>query len=169
MQDFTSDGAYNDFSRTNRLKSWDAIMMQRNNESHALPELHFLQNFATKHNWDVSHHFLNAAAEGTQAVIITNLVEQILWVNKSFIKMTGYSGREVYDRSPKMLQGKDTALIARIQIRKCISNRSVCSTDILNYRKNGQQYWCRVEIHPVYNHDRELVNFLSFEQEITPA
>ena len=142
-------------------------MMQRNNEPFTLPELHFLQNYARKHDWDVPPGFFNVVAKGTKAVVVTNLVENILWVNNSFSKMTGYSRREVYNKRPKMLQGKKTDLIARIKIRKCISNRFLCNTDILNYRKNGQEYLCRVEIHPIYNHGKELVNFLAFEEEIT--
>ena len=40
--------------------------------------------------------------------------------------------------------------------------------NVLNYRKSGDAYLCCVKIYPLFNKDRELVNYIAFENEIKP-
>lgn len=98
------------------------------------------------------------------AVILTDAAKRILWVNDDFTEITGYSLPEVVGRSPgKLLQGPDTEAEAVQKIRHGLKNNVPFRGEITNYRKNGEEYLCRLVIHPIFDDSQELVNFIAFE------
>lgn len=98
------------------------------------------------------------------AVILTNAQKRILWVNDDFTHITGYSLPEVVGKSPgRILQGPKTEPEAVNQIRQGLANELPFRGEITNYRKNGEEYLCRLVIHPVYDESQNLTNFIAFE------
>ncbi len=98
------------------------------------------------------------------AVILTDAQRRILWVNNDFTTITGYSSAEVYGLSPgKILQGPKTDPAAVKRIREGLASGISFTDTVTNYRKNGEEYPCKLIIHPIYNVDLQLVNFLAFE------
>ena len=98
------------------------------------------------------------------AVILTDAAKKILWVNEDFTKITGYVLPEVIGQHPgKLLQGPATEEEAVRQIRSGLRSNSPFRGEITNYRKNGEEYLCRLVIHPVFNNHQEVVNFIAFE------
>lgn len=98
------------------------------------------------------------------AVILTNAQRNILWVNDDFTHITGYTLPEAIGKSPgKLLQGPGSEPKAIEQIRQGLAARQPFRGQITNYRKNGEPYLCKLVIHPVYNKEQELTNFIAFE------
>ncbi len=98
------------------------------------------------------------------AVILTNASRRILWVNEDFAAITGYSLAEVAGKSPGgLLQGSGTEPDAVAQIRHSLANEVPFRGEITNYRKNEEEYLCRLVIHPVYDDQQQLTNFIAFE------
>lgn len=97
------------------------------------------------------------------AVILTDANRKILWVNNDFTEITGYSLSEVQGKKPSLLQGKDTEPEAIQLLRDRLNEQVKVSTQITNYRKNGDAYPCSLTIHPVFDTDQKLTNFLAFE------
>ncbi|MBV6655813.1 MAG: helix-turn-helix domain-containing protein [Mameliella sp.] len=98
------------------------------------------------------------------AVILTNANRRILWVNDDFTHITGYTLPEVVGKSPGgILQGPKTEPEAVNQIRQGLISELPFRGEITNYRKNGEEYLCRLVIHPVYNEQHQLTNFIAFE------
>lgn len=98
------------------------------------------------------------------AVILTDSTKKILWVNDDFTKITGYSLPEVYGRSPgHLLQGPSTESDAVQQIRQGLKSQMPFRGEITNHRKNGEAYLCRLVIHPVFNDEQLLTNYIAFE------
>jgi PAS domain S-box-containing protein len=98
------------------------------------------------------------------AVILTNAQKHILWVNEDFTEITGYSLPEVIGKSPGgILQGPNTEPEAVSQIRQGLSNKLPFRGEVTNYRKNGEEYLCRLVIHPVFNESQQLTNYIAFE------
>ncbi len=98
------------------------------------------------------------------AVILTDKERKILWVNQDFTEMTGYSLDEVIGRSPgHILQGPDSEIEAINRIRKGLENRTPLKDQLINYRKNGEPYICKLVIHPIFGSDQELTHFIAFE------
>ena len=97
------------------------------------------------------------------AVILTDAQRKILWVNDDFTEITGYTLTEVIGKKPSLLQGPKTEKDAINRIRRSLENEVAFMEEITNYRKNGEPYICRLVIHPVFNRDQQLTNYIAFE------
>ncbi|PHN01803.1 helix-turn-helix domain-containing protein [Flavilitoribacter nigricans] len=98
------------------------------------------------------------------AVILTDARKHILWVNNDFTELTGYTLGEAIGRQPgRLLQGADTDPNDVRRIGQALSAQIPFKDEILNYRKNGEAYTCRLVIHPVFDAQHELCNFIAFE------
>lgn len=97
------------------------------------------------------------------AVILTDSERRIQWVNDDFTNITGYTFQEVLGRKPNILQGKNTKMSSIERIKKGLAGKVPFKAEILNYRKDGEEYLCRLVIHPIFNISDELTNFIAFE------
>ncbi len=96
-------------------------------------------------------------------VILTDAQRKILWVNDDFTIITGYTLSEVIGQKPSLLQGRDTDANSIKRLRKALESQVPFKDEIINYRKNGEEYLCKLVIHPIFNDDKQLVNFIAFE------
>lgn len=100
------------------------------------------------------------------AVILTDPKRKILWVNDYFEEMTGYRKQEVLGKSPgRLLQGPETDPDSVARIKKALAAEKPFEDALINYRKNGEAYVCRLAIHPIFDHRQQLVNFMAFESD----
>ncbi|MTB49960.1 PAS domain-containing protein [Lewinella sp. W8] len=98
------------------------------------------------------------------AVILTDSNRKILWVNRDFECITGYDLGDVIGKTPgSVLQGPRTEPDAVARIREGLAREEPFKETLINYRKNGEAYECRLVIHPIHNSKKELVNYLAFE------
>jgi PAS domain S-box-containing protein len=100
------------------------------------------------------------------AIVVTDVQECIAWVSSGFTRMTGYTLPEVTGRKPGLLQGEGTSPQTKSRIRMRVNSKKVYSGDILNYRKNGQPYYCHLRISPLYALTGELMHYIAIEREI---
>lgn len=134
-------------------------------KSRWMNEYRFLQEKAREQLWQNVPGLLEPLHNPDTAIIITDATENIEWVNQGFFRMTGYSLEEVSGRNPNILQGTNTAVDDVHRIRHSLDKLEPFSSVILNYRKTGEAYYCKVDIFPLYNMDKRLVNFLAIENE----
>jgi PAS domain S-box-containing protein len=127
-------------------------------------ELENLQEYQNRYGWTINlGKVLDAQYE---ALVLTDWCVRIQWVSDGFTRMTGYPKKEAIGRSPKMLQGLNTTELSRDRVRQKLFGKDVFIEDIVNYRKTGEEYVCRVEIHPIFNKSNNLCHYLALEQEI---
>ncbi|MDD2894452.1 MAG: PAS domain S-box protein [Aliarcobacter sp.] len=100
-------------------------------------------------------------------IIITDVNANIINVNKSFERNTGYVLDEVIGQNPKLLksdlQDKD---FYKNMWKELIKN-NFWEGEIVNKRKDGGFYVERLKISTVYNENRELVNYIALFSDIT--
>ena len=126
-----------------------------------------LEKFSQFRNWSFDLNKIKRFLQNRKnTVVITCEKEKIEWVSKGFTRMTGYDSDEAIGNSPKFLQGINTSVETRKAIRNKLTVQEKFSGKVINYRKNGEQYICKVEIFPVYDKQNDLVNFVAFEQEV---
>jgi len=106
---------------------------------------------------------IDAAKNNNVSVVITNDQKLIIWVNDQFTNMTGYTLSEVRGKKPSLLQGRNSEIPAIERIRKSLSEKKPFHDRITNYRKNGEEYTCALTIHPIFNPNGQLSNFVAFE------
>ncbi|WP_460469943.1 PAS domain-containing protein [Emticicia fontis] len=99
-------------------------------------------------------------------LVVTNLSQKIVWVSRSFQAMTGYCPEEAIGKTPSFLQGDKTNPQVKMLIREKLAKLENIEAKILNYRKNGESYWCGIRIFPVQNNQGEVIHYIAIEKEV---
>ena len=73
----------------------------------------------------------------------------IIFINKTFERMTGYTEGEVLGRNCRFLQGEGTDPSTVMKIRRAIAERTPLTVVLKNYKKDGSLFWNRLSIRPV--------------------
>ncbi|WP_308786590.1 PAS domain-containing protein [Planomicrobium stackebrandtii] len=112
---------------------------------------------------------LEAMIDGSKVgTIVTDPSQKdnpIIYTNKTFIDMTGYTQQEVIGRNCRFLQGPDTAKEDIGKMKKAIANEEKIMLTLLNYRKDGSPFWNRLAIEPVRIEDK--LYFIGTQTDIT--
>lgn len=91
----------------------------------------------------------------------------VIFVNQAFTNITGYGRDEMIGRSCRILQGihtnKDTARAISAKLRAC----EPVNETILNYRKDGTQFWNDLRINPIFGNDGKIANYIAMQSDIT--
>jgi len=104
----------------------------------------------------------------SDAVIITGKDRIIEWVNPSFEKLTGYRLDEAQGKSPgKLLQGKKTSKKTIEEFSNALNKGQSITKEILNYSKDGTEYWLNMTINPIFDASGDIIKFVSIERDIT--
>lgn len=102
------------------------------------------------------------------SIIITDTDGYVLWVNKGFEQLTGYTLAEIRGRKPKeLLQGKDTAPQVSRRLGEAIRSRQPIRAELINYHKSGRAYWLEMHISPIFDDNGECTGFMSVGRDIT--
>lgn len=148
------------------LKSWDIFMNTfHENMASTIKKIDLQQvlSFAEQFNW--KNNLEQAFHENDyEALIITDSNQNIIWVNKGFSSMTGYSKKEALNRTPRFLQGENTSKEQRKNIRENLKKNTPFKQVIVNHKKDKSSYKCEVKIYPLYN--KETTHYIAFEKQI---
>jgi methyl-accepting chemotaxis protein len=91
----------------------------------------------------------------------------VQWVNRQFVEMCGYSFEELEGRKlGPILQGALTEPESAARLREAVRRHRPCVEEILNYRKNGEPYWVRIEMIPVGDHHGKIHWLVAREREV---
>jgi len=107
------------------------------------------------------------AKHTTNGVVITDRDRRIIWVNKSFEQLTGYSLKEVKGQTPKLFQFEKTDKETIARINKLLSENKIVNEEVLNKSKDGREYWLSLNIVPILNDDNQLEGYIAVEIDIT--
>jgi PAS domain S-box-containing protein len=129
-------------------------------------DFEIIGQFAKSHGWVDSVDFEKHLKRGSNAVVISDANQTILYVSSGFEHMTGYSEIFARGKKAKFLQGEKTESDVIHTIQKAVEQRKFVECVLTNYRKNGELYLCKVKIFPMFNDKNELVNFVALESEV---
>jgi PAS domain S-box-containing protein len=93
-----------------------------------------------------------AAGDALMVVDVGTLDEpgpRIVHVSPAFERMSGYRADECLGRSPRFLQGPQTDRAALDRLRKAIAAGKPVRERLVNYRKDGTNYWVEIDLSPV--------------------
>ncbi len=91
----------------------------------------------------------------------------LIFVSDEFERQTGYTAAEALGRNCRFLQGPDTDPAAVQAIRDALAAREEITVDLLNYCKNGQPFWNRLRIRPLFDEAGELRYYAGAQNPIT--
>ena len=91
----------------------------------------------------------------------------IVYVNEAFAQMTGYSPQEVLGKSPRLLQGANTDQATIALMRAALQAKESLEVEIINYRKDGSEFWAELSISAVADATGEYIYFVAIQRDIT--
>jgi PAS domain S-box-containing protein len=91
----------------------------------------------------------------------------MVYVNDRFVEMTGYDREESIGVNCRFLQGPDTDEEPVAELRRAVEAEEPTSVELLNYRKDGTEFWNRVSIAPIRDADGRVTEWVGFQENIT--
>lgn len=103
----------------------------------------------------------------TEATPVNEPGPKIVHVNESFVRMTGYRPEEVIGRTPRLLQGPKTDRAQLDKIRIAMAKLQPVRVEIINYRKDGSEFWLELTLAPIANADNRYTHWIGVQRDIT--
>jgi len=112
---------------------------------------------------------LAAIVERTgSAVIISDPKGRIEWVNQGFERLTGYPIAAVAGRrQDEVLCGDRTDPATRAALRAAIDTGSGCQVELLNYTRDGGEYWAHIDFQPIRSAGGALTSFMAICTDVS--
>ncbi|MBK8396815.1 MAG: PAS domain S-box protein [Leptospiraceae bacterium] len=92
---------------------------------------------------------------------------RIIYVNDAFTRMTGYTIEDVIGKTPRILQGPKTDRKILDKLRKALNNWESCEVELMNYKKNGEEFWVNFTVVPVANEKGWFTHWIAIERDTT--
>jgi PAS domain S-box-containing protein len=123
---------------------------------------------------DQQLHLLEMAVSRIEDFVIittagseTGQGQTIVYVNDAFVRITGYSREDAIGRSPGILQGDRTDTATIEKMGRAIAQGKAIHAEILNYTKDGREYWVDMSIAPIVASDGRATHFVATGRDIT--
>jgi PAS domain S-box-containing protein len=91
---------------------------------------------------------------------------RILYVNEAFTKMTGYAFEEATSKTLRILRGPKTSLAALNKIRIALEHVKPVRVELINYRKDGSEFWAECNIVPFADEKGKFIHWVSVQRDI---
>ncbi|KAJ6578148.1 hypothetical protein B0H19DRAFT_912610, partial [Mycena capillaripes] len=91
----------------------------------------------------------------------------IVLVSDGFVNVTGYPKSQIIGRNCRFLQGPGTSPTSVQRIREGLNSGKGCTEMLLNYRRNGEPFYCLLCIIPVRDTSGTIVYFIGGQTNVT--
>lgn len=91
----------------------------------------------------------------------------MVYANDQFCELTGYDRAEILGRNCRFMQGPASDPETVDEIRQGIESHEPVSVTLQNYRKDGTQFWNKLDIAPVRDDTGELTHWVGFQQKLS--
>ena len=89
----------------------------------------------------------------------------VVFVNRAFERLTGFSAQELKGRDLRLLQGEDRDQEQRQRLRQALTDGESCRALLRNYRSDGTQFWNEMVLVPLNNGSGRIDHFVSFHRD----
>ncbi|XP_073385945.1 phototropin-2 isoform X2 [Physcomitrium patens] len=118
----------------------------------------------------VSEDLLDALSSFKQTFVVSDATKPdypIMYASAGFFSMTGYSPKEVIGYNCRFLQGPDTDPMEVEKIRQAVRTGKPFCGRLLNYRKDGTQFWNLLTITPIKDENDKVIKFIGMQVEVS--
>ena len=91
----------------------------------------------------------------------------LVYINKGFEELTGYSSEEILGQNCRFLQNDDLGQEGAKKIREGVENGKHADALLRNYKKDGSLFWNEVSISPVTNANQQNEYFIGVQNDVT--
>lgn len=120
-----------------------------------------------KKNDDELRKYKRAVEQSPETILITDTKGMIEYVNPKFTELTGYSFKEVYGKSPKILSTNMRSKNDEKILWETLLSGNEWRGEFYNKKKNGEMFWQNASISPIKNDHGKITHFISVQEDIT--
>ncbi len=91
----------------------------------------------------------------------------IVLVNQAFTELTGYGPDDAIGRNCRFLQGPNTDVSTVARMRDALSRGQPVHEEILNYKRDGREFWNKVQINPICNEGGKLAFYIGVQHDVS--
>lgn len=92
---------------------------------------------------------------------------KVLYANKAFTDMTGYTPEDIIGKSPRILQGPKTSREELDKLRKSLDDWQPHTAELLNYRKDGEEFWAEISVVPIADETGWFTHWIGIQRHIS--
>jgi len=97
----------------------------------------------------------------------TDTKGRILYANRAFLRVAGYTKEELYGQPHNMVRHPDMPSEAFADLWRTVKSGATWSALVKNRRSDGDHYWVRANVTPI-RHGGEIVGYLSVRTKADP-
>lgn len=91
----------------------------------------------------------------------------LIYVNKAFERLTGYSAEEILYQDCRFLQTGDRDQAGLQEIREAIKDGRNARVVLRNYHRDGSMFWNELSISPIHNEQDQLTYYIGIQKDVT--
>ncbi|WP_151636110.1 histidine kinase famiy protein [Noviherbaspirillum aerium] len=91
----------------------------------------------------------------------------VVFINRAFLDLTGYTEEQVLGRNCRFLQGPETNRDTVAEIRNALQEQRAVAVDILNYKADGTPFWNALFVGPIFDANGKLLYYFASQLDIT--
>jgi PAS domain S-box-containing protein len=134
----------------------------------------YFRDVTTQHQRDERLRLLEVAAAQLNDIITITEAAPLdppgpppLFINNAFERLTGFGAETVRGLTPTALHGPKTDRATLDHIHAALAARRPIRTELLNYRKDGEEIWLELDIVPVPDASGRVTHWVSVGRDIT--
>ena len=115
-------------------------------------------------DWQVLQTMIDASPDGIVVCDASDHHWSVVYVNRAFEQLCGYSAAELRGRNLNFLQQGENEQEGLAVLRGALHEGLPCRITLRNYRKDGTPFANEMHLVPIRNHDGRLTHFASFHR-----
>ncbi len=105
--------------------------------------------------------------QSPDSTIITDLNGKILYVNKTFCKVSGYTIDEIVGKKPSVLKSDKMSPKVYEDLWETISKGKTWKKELLNKKKDGTLLWEYTIIFPILDENKNIIYYAAIKRDLT--
>jgi nitrogen fixation negative regulator NifL len=111
--------------------------------------------------------FMETVEQSPVAISITDHRADIIYVNRAFSRITGYTAEEAIGKNESMLSDQHTPPRIYEELWNCISKKQTWNGTLVNRHKTDGRYLADVTIAPILGPDGEVTHYVGIHRDVT--
>jgi PAS domain S-box-containing protein len=116
---------------------------------------------------DTLRKLSSAVEQSSNAILITNHLIEIEYVNAAFFQVTGYVLGDVWGKNPRLLQSGNTPRAVFEAMWEPLRQGLAWRGEVINRRSNGEIYFAYQSITPIADGTGKISHYVSISEDIT--